>query len=428
MARNHGRILTAIWSDPDFRALPPDPQRLYVCLVTQPNLNHAGVLPLTLRRWANMAAGLTPGEVQEALDVLDDTRFVVVDEDTEEVLIRTLIRHDQVWRQPYVMLAAEGDALSIESPRLRGVLMRELDRLDLSVLSDEPGKKGESARAIVAGVVGRVREAFGDLPPDPPVRVRERVEETLSERVSDTLLNRGSGPRPAIPLGGERAVFPALSGDGAAAPGEDSDETAAHSTLEEGAADPPGEGVREGAADPSARALTAPSPSPSPKPHKSKSSLSATASHDDDPIRETVEMLCRHLADRIEENGSRRPAITQKWRDAARLMITKDERTIEQVLGCIDWCQADEFWRSNILSMPKMREKYDQLRLAAKRRPGPSHTSATSPSSRRQQETDDMFTRALARAAAREETTNDTHRDGTVVPLRQGMLPSASHG
>lgn len=29
------------------------------------------------------------------------------------------------------------------------------------------------------------------------------------------------------------------------------------------------------------------------------------------------------------------------------------------------WCQGDEFWRSNVQSMPKLREKFDQLRLKA---------------------------------------------------------------
>jgi hypothetical protein len=85
-----------------------------------------------------------------------------------------------------------------------------------------------------------------------------------------------------------------------------------------------------------------------------------------DATRPDVERLCEHLANRIEANGSKRPTITKGWRDAARLMLDRDERTEEQVHACIDWCQADDFWHRNILSMPKLREKYEQLRLAAK--------------------------------------------------------------
>ena len=83
------------------------------------------------------------------------------------------------------------------------------------------------------------------------------------------------------------------------------------------------------------------------------------------PLREDVERLCAHLADRIKANGSNRPAITQKWRDAARLMLDLDHRTEDQIHTAIDWCQGDEFWRMNVMSMPKLRDQYERLRLAA---------------------------------------------------------------
>ena len=86
--------------------------------------------------------------------------------------------------------------------------------------------------------------------------------------------------------------------------------------------------------------------------------------------RPDVERLCDHLADRIEANGSTRPNIGKKWRDAARLMLDNDGRTEEQVHKAIDWCQSDEFWRGNILSMPKLRQQYEQLRLRAMRANG----------------------------------------------------------
>jgi len=112
------------------------------------------------------------------------------------------------------------------------------------------------------------------------------------------------------------------------------------------------------------------------------------------PPREDAERLCAHLADRIEANGSRRPAVTAKWRDAARLMLDKDGRTEQQAHDAIDWCQADEFWRANILSMPKLREKYDQLRLQATRGSHPR---------RRGPDLDAALARARARDAKRGE-------------------------
>jgi hypothetical protein len=61
--------------------------------------------------------------------------------------------------------------------------------------------------------------------------------------------------------------------------------------------------------------------------------------------------------------------VTKAWLQAADRLKRIDGRTHAQVMACIEWCQQDEFWRSNILSMPKLRSKYDQLRLAAQRDP-----------------------------------------------------------
>lgn len=83
--------------------------------------------------------------------------------------------------------------------------------------------------------------------------------------------------------------------------------------------------------------------------------------------REDVDRICNHLAERMVGNGCKRPAVNQKWRDAARLMLDADDRTEKQVHNMIDWCQDSEFWRGNILSMPKLREKYDQLKMQALR-------------------------------------------------------------
>jgi hypothetical protein len=86
-----------------------------------------------------------------------------------------------------------------------------------------------------------------------------------------------------------------------------------------------------------------------------------------EPDRPDVEQICTRLADRIEANGSKRPTITAQWRTEARLMLDVDGRELEKVIRAIDWCQADPFWHTNILSMPALRKQYDKLRLAAKR-------------------------------------------------------------
>src|SRR5690606_9427368 len=77
-----------------------------------------------------------------------------------------------------------------------------------------------------------------------------------------------------------------------------------------------------------------------------QSSSSETA--DADP-RPDVESLCTLLADLIEANGSKRPNITKRWRDSARLMLDNDGRTLAEAESVTRWSQTDDFWKTNIL-------------------------------------------------------------------------------
>jgi hypothetical protein len=76
-----------------------------------------------------------------------------------------------------------------------------------------------------------------------------------------------------------------------------------------------------------------------------------------------VANLCSTLADLIESNGCKRPTVTDRWRTDARLLLDRDARPLGEALQVMRWALTDEFWKSNILSMPKFRAKYDQLRL-----------------------------------------------------------------
>jgi hypothetical protein len=58
---------------------------------------------------------------------------------------------------------------------------------------------------------------------------------------------------------------------------------------------------------------------------------------------------------------SKRQATAVKWADAMRLLHEVDGHSWDEISALIDWCQADDFWRSNILSGDKLREKWDTL-------------------------------------------------------------------
>lgn len=98
-------------------------------------------------------------------------------------------------------------------------------------------------------------------------------------------------------------------------------------------------------------------------------SVSSSEAAPSDPPRTDVEGLCRYFASRLTANGVK-ATITEKWRTEARLLLDRDERDKDELRAVIDWATTDPFWRSNVLSIPKLRAKYDQLRLAMQREQG----------------------------------------------------------
>ena len=75
--------------------------------------------------------------------------------------------------------------------------------------------------------------------------------------------------------------------------------------------------------------------------------------------------LSERLADAILANDPKAPVAprSKRWLDATRLLLERDGRTIAEVEAVIDWCQADTFWRSNVLSMDTLRRQFTQLSL-----------------------------------------------------------------
>lgn len=53
------------------------------------------------------------------------------------------------------------------------------------------------------------------------------------------------------------------------------------------------------------------------------------------------------------------------WYDAIDKLNRIDGRSWEEIRRVIDWCQADEFWKGNILSASTLRKQYPKLRARA---------------------------------------------------------------
>lgn len=63
----------------------------------------------------------------------------------------------------------------------------------------------------------------------------------------------------------------------------------------------------------------------------------------------------------LEDDASFKQPNMDTWADSIRLMMEQDERTEKQIVYLIDWSQANSFWKSNILSTKKLREKATTL-------------------------------------------------------------------
>lgn len=133
MARSYANIATAIWRDDDFRALSVAAQHAYFLLTSQPDISAAGILSLNLTRWAARTKDVTRASLRAALEELEVHRFVAVDDETEELLVRSFVRWDNGYSNPKRRPVIRDAAGEIESPRLRRVLAEEFQRLDLPI-------------------------------------------------------------------------------------------------------------------------------------------------------------------------------------------------------------------------------------------------------------------------------------------------------
>ncbi|TFW15947.1 hypothetical protein [Duganella callida] len=76
------------------------------------------------------------------------------------------------------------------------------------------------------------------------------------------------------------------------------------------------------------------------------------------------ETCARWLFGRIlASNPEHKPPNFSTWADEVRLMRERDGRTHRAICELFDWAQGDSFWRANVLSPAKLREKWDQLTI-----------------------------------------------------------------
>jgi hypothetical protein len=160
MARTHGRLKVSIWDDPDFVSLKRDEQHAYFLLMSNKGLSRCGVIDYIPSRFEGLAADLTAAKFRAAVIGLQQSRFVVIDERTQELLLRSHVRHDGVFDRANMGKAVGTAYEAVVSRSIRDAIGDELARLMKEAI-DLPGWAGlamtsPEAHAMACGIESRM--------------------------------------------------------------------------------------------------------------------------------------------------------------------------------------------------------------------------------------------------------------------------------
>ena len=149
MARDHARIKINIWDQDDFTELKSLEQHAYFVLASNRGLSRCGVLDYIPSRFESLARDLTPTRFKAAIAGLRAARFVVIDDRTQELLVRTYVRHDGVLDRVNMGKATGTAFEAVVSHDIRDAIGEELAKL-MKECPDLPGWDGLAATSPLA--------------------------------------------------------------------------------------------------------------------------------------------------------------------------------------------------------------------------------------------------------------------------------------
>lgn len=129
MTREYARVNVTIWQDSDFRALPFPAQHLYTTLWAHPELSYCGVLDWRPGRLAALADGWTAQAIRTFANCLAARHFIVTNDETEEVLIRSWVRWEEILKQPRLAVSYAKAFSAVAGNDIRAVLVHELEKI-----------------------------------------------------------------------------------------------------------------------------------------------------------------------------------------------------------------------------------------------------------------------------------------------------------
>ncbi len=125
MAKTYAKVNLAIWQDPEFRRLPIGAQHLYLFLWTHSTLSYCGVAEWNPKRIQAFTEGWTAADVEEAARCLEARLFIVTSPDTDEVLLRSWVRHDGLLKEWRMGIALAKAYNAVASREIQKVIVHE---------------------------------------------------------------------------------------------------------------------------------------------------------------------------------------------------------------------------------------------------------------------------------------------------------------
>jgi len=188
MPRDHTRVNLGIWGDDEFLDLPVDAQSLYWRLWTSPDRTYCGSHEWRPGKLAQSAEDWTVERLRAAAAVLSERLFLIVDEDTEECLLRSWIKHDGLWKQPNMAVSMANARSGLGSKILKGVVVHEVKKLAAA----EPGLDGWKRESVKNLLTQKAIDPASLIPFSPGPKGGVNPPPTTSTATSTSTSTKGS--------------------------------------------------------------------------------------------------------------------------------------------------------------------------------------------------------------------------------------------
>jgi hypothetical protein len=165
MARNFAKLYVGIWSDERFKALTAQAQRLYIYLFGHQRLDNAGTLVWQPQVAVRAAADLTPDLIDQAMHELRVHRYIILDEDTGLLAVRSYVRNDETLKNSKNTTAFVKAWDTLDSELLKSVISYEVHR----IANDHPDLVGLAQCETILGYP--LADPWEISVPDPEVSV-----------------------------------------------------------------------------------------------------------------------------------------------------------------------------------------------------------------------------------------------------------------